>query len=132
MRLTHIAIEGVGKFGTPARVERLGPGINVLAAGNEAGKSTLFRAIRTCLFERHGTRSSDVLDLATEGLSLPLTISIGFMHSGKQYELSKSFIRSASASLRRDGVEIARKTVKQTNSCGKSLGVNSGGGPLHR
>lgn len=127
MRLTHIAIEGVGKFGTPARVEGLGPGINVLAAGNEAGKSTLFRAIRTCLFERHGTRSSEVLGLATEGLSLPLTISIGFMHSGKQYELSKSLIRSASASLRRDGVEIARNR-EADELVWEILGVNSGGG----
>ncbi len=108
MKLLHVAIDGVGRFGTPAKLEGLGPGVNILSAHNEAGKSTLFRAIRTCLFERHNTTRDDVKKLATEGLSLPVKVSIGFEHEGQSFELAKSFLRSPSATLTRNGVEIAR------------------------
>ena len=108
MKLLHVAIDGVGRFGTPARLEGLGPGVNILSAHNEAGKSTVFRAIRTCLFERHNTMRDDVKRLATEGLALPVRMTIGFEHDGQPFELTKSFLRSPSASLTRNGVEIAR------------------------
>ncbi len=111
MRLTNVEIDGVGRFGTPARIEGLEAGVNILAAGNEAGKSTFFRAIRTCLFERHGSRNRDVMALATDGLSLPVTIKISFERGGQSYEISKTFLKSTSASLRRGGVEIARNTA---------------------
>ena len=110
MKLTHVTLEGCGRFGTLTRVEGFGPGVNILSAGNEAGKSTLFRAIRTCLFERHNTTKDDVASLATEGLSLPVTITVGFEKGGKTYEIRKSFLRSRSASLICDGVETARNT----------------------
>ncbi len=108
MKLLHVAIEGVGRFGTPAKLEGLGPGVNILSAQNEAGKSTMFRAIRTCLFERHNTTRDEVKQLATEGLSLPVKVTISFEHKGDTYDLTKSFLRGPSARLTRNGVEIAR------------------------
>ncbi len=108
MKLLHVAVEGCGRFGTPARIEGFGPGVNILSAGNEAGKSTLFRAIRTCLFERHSGASKEIAALATEGLSLPITITVGFEQDGKTYEITKSFLKSKSASLSCDGVVTAR------------------------
>jgi DNA repair exonuclease SbcCD ATPase subunit len=108
MKLLHVSVEGCGRFGTPARIEGFGPGVNILSARNEAGKSTLFRAIRTCLFERHSSTAKDIAGLATDGLSLPVSIRVGFEHDGKRYEIAKSFLKSKSASLVRDGVEIAR------------------------
>jgi DNA repair exonuclease SbcCD ATPase subunit len=108
MKLLHVAVEGCGRFGTPARIEGFGPGVNILSAGNEAGKSTLFRAIRTCLFERHSGTSKEITALATEGLSLPVAITVGFEHDGRTYEISKSFLKSRSASLSCDGVVTAR------------------------
>ena len=108
MKLLHVAVEGCGRFGTPARIEGLGPGVNILSARNEAGKSTLFRAIRTCLFERHSGTSREIAALATEGLSLPVTITVGFEQDGKAYEITKSFLKSKSASMKCGGVETAR------------------------
>lgn len=108
MRLTHVSVEGCGRFGKLARIEGLGPGVNILSAGNEAGKSTLFRAIRTCLFERHSSIKEEIAALATEGLSLPVTITVAFEAGGKSYEIRKSFLRSKSASLTCEGVETAR------------------------
>jgi uncharacterized protein YoxC len=108
MKLTRISVEGCGRFGTPAHVEGLGPGVNILAARNEAGKSTLFRAIRTCLFERHSSTKEEIQALATEGLSLPVTITVGFEKDGHYHEIRKSFLKGKSASLVTDGVETAR------------------------
>ena len=108
MKLTHVSVEGCGRFGTLTRVENFGAGVNILSARNEAGKSTLFRAIRTCLFERHSSTKEEIQALATEGLSLPITISVGFEKEGEQYEIRKSFLRSKSASLLHKGVERAR------------------------
>ena len=98
MKLTRVAIDGVGRFGTPARIEGLGPGVNILAAGNEAGKSTFFRAIRACLFERHGTKNDAVRNLATDGLSLPVTVTLGFDHEDVSYDITKSFDSRGGAS----------------------------------
>jgi DNA repair exonuclease SbcCD ATPase subunit len=108
MKLTHVSVEGCGRFGTPCRIEGLGPGVNILSASNEAGKSTLFRAIRTCLFERHSSTKEEIQALATEGLSLPVTITVAFEKDGRNYEIRKSFLRSKAASLSCDGVETAR------------------------
>lgn len=108
MKLLQVSVEGCGRFAAPARITGFGPGVNILSARNEAGKSTLFRAIRTCLFERHSSTARDIAALATEGLSLPLSIRVGFEHGGRTYEIAKSFLKGKSASLLRDGVEIAR------------------------
>ncbi len=67
----------------PVTLEGLGPGVNILSAANEAGKSTFFRAIRTCLFERHNSAREDIRRLATEGLSLPVSVTLGFEHEGR-------------------------------------------------
>ena len=122
MKLTHVTLEGCGRFGTLVRVEGFGPGVNILSAGNEAGKSTLFRAIRTCLFERHGSVKEEIQALATEGLSLPVTITVGFEKGGKAYEIRKSFLRGKSASLTCDGVEIARN-AEADEEVWKLLGI---------
>jgi hypothetical protein len=108
MQFTSIVVDGVGKFGTRTEVTGLGPGVNILAAGNEAGKSTLFRAVRACLFERHTTKNDSVRNLSTDGLSLPVTVKLDFEHDGQAYTVTKSFVKSPAASLMRAGVEIAR------------------------
>jgi len=122
MKLTHVAVEGCGRFARPARIEGLGPGVNILSASNEAGKSTLFRAIRTCLFERHSSTKEEIAVLATEGLSLPVIITVGFETGGKAYEIRKSFLKSRSASLICDGVETARN-AEADEEVWKLLGV---------
>jgi uncharacterized protein YhaN len=89
-------------------VSGLGAGVNVLAAGNEAGKSTLFRAIRICLFKRHNSNDTDIRELGCAESQLPCSIALTFEHEGRTYEIRKSFIRSVSASLWENGREIAR------------------------
>ncbi len=108
MIIRRIVVDGVGKFGARSEIVGLGEGVNILAAGNEFGKSTIFKAVRACLFERHNTKSDHIRKLATEGLSLPVTVTIEFDHGGSSHTLTKSFIKGASASLMRGSTEIAR------------------------
>lgn len=108
MKITSIIVEGVGKFGTRSEITGLGSGVNILAAGNEAGKSTLFRAVRACLFERHNTKNEVVRNLATDGVSLPVTVTLGFEHGEQSYTITKSFMKSPAASLMRGTTELAR------------------------
>ncbi|MFN3891322.1 MAG: AAA family ATPase [Beijerinckiaceae bacterium] len=107
MRLRHVYVEGCGRFMQPVSVTGLEPGLNVLAAPNEAGKSTLFKAIRACIFKKHTARDEDLRDLATQGASAPLTVEVAFEKDGCEYVARKTFLSSPRASLRRDGKEIA-------------------------
>jgi AAA domain len=127
MLIKALTVEGVGRFITPMQVDGFGAGVNVLAAGNEFGKSTLFKAIRTCLFSRHDSKSQDIRDLASEGSQLPATVQVAFEKNGHAYVIRKSFLRSPSASLTEDGREIARS--KQTDEAiWDILGINPGSG----
>ena len=127
MKILGIEIEGVGMFAAPTRIEGLGPGVNILSAHNEAGKSTIFKAIRACLFERHSTRNQEVLAIATTGRSLPVTVTLDFEHAGERYKLTKSFLKSPKAVLRREGKAIAydREADDQT---WRLLGIAPGSG----
>jgi DNA repair exonuclease SbcCD ATPase subunit len=108
MEISRICVEGAGRFTQEAVIDGFGSGVNVLAAPNEAGKSTLFRALRACIFERHTSKSAAIRALETQGVSLPLSISVDFTHEGRSYRIAKTFLRSAKASLSVDGREVAR------------------------
>lgn len=107
MKITHVSVEGVGRFAQAVTISNIAPGLNVLAAPNEAGKSTLFKAVRACMFEKHTAKSEAIRDLASDGASLPVTIELGFEHLGAQYVVRKTFLSSARASLMKDGVLIS-------------------------
>lgn len=107
MRLTRISVEGCGRFVERASVSGLAPGLNVLSAPNESGKSTLFRAVRACLFEKHTSKTADLRALASEAAHKPLTIEVGFVHGDHEYVALKTFLSGQRARLLRDGREIA-------------------------
>ncbi|MGB0085109.1 MAG: SMC family ATPase [Rhodomicrobiaceae bacterium] len=127
MQITGLTVEGVGRFGTRTSVFGFGPGVNVLAAPNEAGKSTLFRALRACIFERHTVKGKAIEPLITDGASLPVIVTVEFSHQGHAYRVRKSFNRSPSASLVMDGREIA-KNREADEKLWEILGIEPGGG----
>jgi uncharacterized protein YhaN len=53
MRLVAVEVEEVRRFAGRWRVGPFAPGLNVLAAENEAGKSTLLAAIQAAIFLPH-------------------------------------------------------------------------------
>ena len=127
MLITSLNVEGIGRFANAARVDGFGAGVNVLAAGNEVGKSTLFKAIRTCLFCRHDSKTQDIRDLGSDDSQLPATVQLAFEHGGKRYVIKKCFLRSPSAVLSEDGREIAR-FAEADKAVWDILGISPGSG----
>jgi hypothetical protein len=127
MLIKALSVEGVGRFSTLVQVDGFGDGVNVLAAGNEVGKSTLFKAIRTCLFCRHDSRTQDIRDIGSDGSQLPATVQITFEQNGRAYVIRKAFLRSPSATLTEDGREIAR-SKQADEAIWDILGVSPGSG----
>jgi DNA repair exonuclease SbcCD ATPase subunit len=127
MFINALAVEGIGRFGAAAHIDGFGEGVNVLAAGNEVGKSTLFKAIRTCLFCRHDSKIQEIRDLGSDGSQLPATVQLTFVRQGRTYVIKKSFLRSPSASLTEDGREIAR-SKQADEAVWDILGVGPGSG----
>jgi hypothetical protein len=107
MIITHLAVSGVGRFRTRHVVKGLGPGLNLLCAPNEHGKSTLFRALQACLFLRHSSETAEIRRLACLGAQIPATIEVGFERAGANYTVQKSFLTSKSSKLFKDGQLIA-------------------------
>jgi DNA repair exonuclease SbcCD ATPase subunit len=127
MLIKALSVEAVGRFSSLVQVDGFGDGVNVLAAGNEVGKSTLFKAVRTCLFCRHDSRTQDIRDLGADGSQLPATVQLTFEQKGHTYVIRKSFLRSPSASLTEDGREIAR-SKQADEAIWDILGVSPGSG----
>lgn len=127
MQISGLVVEGVGRFGLHAMVNDIGKGVNVLAAGNEAGKSTLFRALRACIFERHTAKNESLRALQNYNTNLPVTVSVSFTNDGHAYTITKSFLRSVSASFVVDGREIA-KNAEADQMLWELLGIQPGSG----
>ncbi len=127
MKILSLSVSGAGRFDRRVSVTGFGDGVNVLCESNEAGKSTLFKALRTCLFERHSSNTQDLRDLASEGLSLPVVVRLGFEHGGKTYEIEKSFLKQRRASFREGGREIATNQ-EADEALWEVLGVAPGSG----
>jgi AAA domain len=127
MIIKSLMVEGVGRFSSAAHIDGFADGVNVLAAGNEAGKSTLFRAIRSCLFSRHDSKVQEIRDLGSDDSQLPATVQLTFLHNGRTYVVKKSFLRSPSATLTEDGREIAR-SKQADEAVWELLGLSPGSG----
>lgn len=92
MKLTRIRIEQVRQFRKPFELAGLDPGLNLFTGPNEAGKSTVVRAIRAAFFERH--RSSSVDDLVPYGESVASpTVEIDFDIGAEHHRLRKTFLQ---------------------------------------
>ncbi|RYZ13349.1 MAG: GTP-binding protein [Comamonadaceae bacterium] len=92
MKLTRIRIEQLRQFRAPFELAGLDAGLNLFTGPNEAGKSTVVRAIRAAFFERH--RSSAVDDLVPYGdTSASPSIEIDFETGGRAHALRKTFLQ---------------------------------------
>nr|WP_222124978.1 AAA family ATPase [Variovorax boronicumulans] len=92
MQITRLRVEQLRRFRAPLELSGFTPGLNILAGPNEAGKSTLVRAIRAAFFERH--KSSMVEDLKPwdEGSGAAPRVEIDFELAGQPHRLVKSFL----------------------------------------
>ncbi|MBV1837314.1 hypothetical protein [Acetobacter estunensis] len=102
MILTSFEVEQVRRFGACHRLDGLGPGLNLLAAPNEAGKSTLLAALRALFLLRFGSKTQAIRDLAPRDGGSP-RIRAGFTLGNAAYCFEKRFLTKAFARLNGEG-----------------------------
>ncbi len=99
MHLTRLRVEQVRRFRQPMELSGLTPGLNIVTGPNEAGKSTLVRALRAAFLERNRSTALEDLRPWGEGSSAP-TIEVDFELAGVSHRLVKSFLARKRCSLR--------------------------------
>ena len=100
MRLESISLKHVGGLTGEVSIGPLDAGLNVLAAGNEAGKSTLLMATARALFDRHNVTGDSIAALQPVGTSLAPEVTVTFEAAQGRFQVFKRFLHSASAELR--------------------------------
>ena len=102
MKLQRLRIENFKLFRAPLEIDGFTDGLNLFAAPNESGKSTVAEAIRAAFFERH--RSSAVEHLRPWGeSSVTPTVELDFELDGKPCRLTKAFLGKKRCELVIDG-----------------------------
>ncbi|MFM2346752.1 MAG: hypothetical protein RL654_1505 [Pseudomonadota bacterium] len=109
LQLTCLRVEQFRQFRQPFVLPDLQPGLNLFTGANEAGKSTLVRAIRAAFFERHRSSTVDDLRPWSEPAAAP-TVELEFVLDGAPARLVKTFLKNKRCSLqlgaqRLEGVE---------------------------
>lgn len=99
LHLTRLRVEQLRQFREAYILDDLTPGLNIFSGPNEAGKSTLVRAIRAAFFERHRSTSVEDLRPWADSSACP-TVEIDFVFNGQNCQLVKSFFAKKRCNLR--------------------------------
>ncbi len=100
MILHAIELAYVGRFRTPVRLGPFAPGLNVISAPNEAGKSTLLRAAARGLFDRHTTKSDEIKALQPAGTDLAPFVAVEFETAAGRFRIEKTFLQTPRSLLK--------------------------------
>jgi AAA domain-containing protein len=108
MKIRAIRLKEVGRFSEPIALEGLSGGLDVLAGPNELGKSTILKAVKLALCEKHTSTKQDIIDLRPHAGGAPL-VEVDFEIGGKTWRIRKQFLAGRSAELRgMSSGEVAR------------------------
>lgn len=101
MILHGLKVTNVRKFVAPTQLCGLGPGLNVLAARNEFGKSTLLAALRAAFMWRYSSTGRQVKELRpfSDQAAGPI-VNVDFSIGNIACHLEKRFLSRAGMSLR--------------------------------
>ena len=92
MKLRALRMAHVRLFGSEGvAVEDIGDGLNVLAAPNEAGKSTLFDGLQALLFFKSGSTAKDIRQLQPYAGGWPYIVA-DVEWDGGRYRIEKRFL----------------------------------------
>jgi hypothetical protein len=97
MKLRAIELTNVRRFaGRTVRVAGIGDGVSVLAAPNEAGKSTLFDALQALLFQKYSSKSKELRALQPHQGDAPRAAAEIEVASGR-FRIEKRWLSQAEA-----------------------------------
>ncbi|MCP4900592.1 MAG: hypothetical protein GY906_26815 [bacterium] len=102
MKLESIELRNTGPFTDAVRVGPFTDDLNVLAARNEAGKSTLLMGAARALFDRHNVTGEAIKRLQPAGTSLAPDITVVFLTPEGRFKIRKCFLNSATSELSED------------------------------
>lgn len=94
LRLHAVELEDVRRFSGRWRVGPFAPGLNLLAARNEAGKSTLLEAIRSAILLPHRAQGDEARRLRPLAGGTP-TVTLAFAEDGGVWRVRKRFAGTA-------------------------------------
>lgn len=99
MILHSIKLTYVGRFRSTVQLGPFVPGLNVLSAPNESGKSTSLHAAARALFDRHTTKSEELKVLQPAGTDLAPSIAVDFETRAGRFLIEKTFLNSPRSTL---------------------------------
>ncbi|NHN88327.1 AAA family ATPase [Acetobacter conturbans] len=99
---TALEVEQFRRFSGTCRLDGLGPGLNLLAAPNESGKSTMLAALRALFLYKFSSKTQAIKDLAPYDGGSPC-IRADFTLDGVHYNAEKRFLGRNFARLSEDG-----------------------------
>lgn len=102
MKLQRLRVENFKLFRAPLEIDGFTDGLNLFAAPNESGKSTVAEAIRAAFFERHRSSAVEHLRPWGESSATP-TVEVDFELDGKPCRLTKAFLGKKRCELVIDG-----------------------------
>lgn len=101
MILHEIELRSVGPFREQVRVGPFNRGLNIIAAPNEAGKTTAMRAAARALFDKHTTKADELKSLQPVGTELCPRIAVDFETAQGRFRIEKTFLQSPTSVLKR-------------------------------
>ncbi len=112
MIIHSLEVESFGALRS-VTIDHLAPGLNVIVGDNEAGKSTLLKALRAAFFQKHRQQSDTTRDFAPyDGAGRP-QIALRFTIGGVDYALRKAFLTRPSAELSWPGGHLSGDAVEE-------------------
>lgn len=107
MKLRAVSLMNVRRFTDPVTVGGISSGLNVLAAPNESGKSTLFDALTALITVKHGSTSGAVKALQPTAGGAPL-VRANFETPDGPVTVSKRWLSRGRALIHRNGQLLAQ------------------------
>lgn len=103
MILHRVVAANVGPFvGTPVVAGPFAPGLNILAAPNESGKTTLLKATGRALFDRHTCKADEIKTLRPAGTTLAPAVTVEFETPAGRFRIEKIFLQGPRSELSTD------------------------------
>jgi energy-coupling factor transporter ATP-binding protein EcfA2 len=94
MILHLIDLTYVGPFRNPVRLGPFAPGLNLLCAPNESGKSTSLRAAARALFDKHTNKGEELRALQPAGTDLAPRVAVEFETRAGRFRIEKTFLQA--------------------------------------
>jgi energy-coupling factor transporter ATP-binding protein EcfA2 len=120
MKVHAIRVAQFGRFKEPVALEGLSGGLNLFIGPNEAGKSTLFRALQLALFMNHRTTRAELAEVRPYGGGAPL-VEAEIEIAGERWRIRKRFLSDRSAELASVGRGVSMRGADAEETLQKLL-----------